>query len=44
MSGYAGEAAKRPDFATADLINKPFADHELLERIEQKLSYKLAGD
>jgi PAS domain S-box-containing protein len=37
MSGYAGEAANRPDFAAADLLHKPFTDHELIERIEEKL-------
>jgi PAS domain S-box-containing protein len=38
MSGYAGEAGKRADFAAEDLVRKPFTDHELLERIEDKLS------
>jgi PAS domain S-box-containing protein len=38
MSGYAGEAAKRADFSADDLVRKPFTDHELLERIEEKLS------
>lgn len=38
MSGYAGEAAKHADFSAADVVKKPFTDHELLERIEDKLS------
>jgi len=38
MSGYAGEAGKRADFSAEDLVRKPFTDHELLERIEEKLS------
>jgi CheY-like chemotaxis protein len=42
MSGYAGEAAKGADFAAADLVHKPFSDHELLDRIEQKLSHGVA--
>jgi PAS domain S-box-containing protein len=38
MSGYAGEAGKRADFSAEDLVRKPFTDHELLDRIEDKLS------
>ena len=40
MSGYAGEAGKRADFPSDDLVPKPFTDHELLERIEEKLSHR----
>jgi CheY-like chemotaxis protein len=40
MSGYAGEAGKRADFAADDVVLKPFTDHELLERIEEKLSHR----
>jgi two-component system cell cycle sensor histidine kinase/response regulator CckA len=38
MSGYAGEAGRRADFSAEDLVRKPFTDHELLERVEDKLS------
>jgi CheY-like chemotaxis protein len=38
MSGYAGEAGKRADFSPEDLVHKPLNEHELLERIEEKLS------
>jgi hypothetical protein len=38
MSGYAGEAGKRADFSAEDLVRKPFTDHELLERIEDRLT------
>jgi CheY-like chemotaxis protein len=40
MSGYAGEAGKRADISPEDLVRKPFDEHELLERIEEKLSQR----
>ncbi len=42
MSGYAGEAGKRADIPLEELVRKPFTDHELLERIEGKLSRRSA--
>jgi len=38
MSGYAGEAGEHADFVVEEALSKPFSDHELLERIEAKLS------
>ena len=40
MSGYAGEAGKRADIPPEDLVRKPFDEHELLERIEEKISQR----
>ncbi len=41
MSGYAGEAGKHAAFSPEDLVRKPVTDHDLLERIEQKLTQQV---
>ena len=43
MSGYTGEAGEHSDFVAEDTLSKPFTDHELLERIEAKLSRRPAA-
>jgi CheY-like chemotaxis protein len=40
MSGYAGEASKHAAFSAEDLVRKPLTDHDLLERIEEKLTQR----